>query len=446
MAILLHGQTNTRQTASSQQSPAQREQPSPARDTSASPPILHINLHHQPPPTNTKMATPTDPLSRRTLTTTESAHFRRPRLASLPESPPPRPHSPARSPSPLSDHPPAPRRRSSLISLISIDSLSSLSSARRTLHSDSASLLHPPPVDAHDGLSAWHSLPLAFALLPALGGLMFKDGSRFVSDVLLLGLAAVFLNWSVRLPWDWYRSAQEIRTTTSPSPPPTKSDTPRSPQHAREIATYTSATNELRTHELLALLSCVILPLLSAGLLHILRNYLRAGASGLVSDFNLVAFMLAAEIRPVGQLLRLVRARTLWLQRVVKVDPRTGVDERQDGEIEMLRRRVEVLEQQQQQQQGSAAGGEGEEEVIARVREEVRKATRQEVEALSRAVRRYEKRAAVLAGRVEGRLGEVEGRLGEVGRRVREEGGEGGEGGEGREARGGRGGWGRGGG
>ncbi|OBT43785.1 hypothetical protein VE00_06313 [Pseudogymnoascus sp. WSF 3629] len=353
------------------------------------------------------MATPPDPPSRRTLTPTESPQFRRPRLASLPESPPPprppRPHSP-RSPSPLSDHP-APRRRSSLIS---IDSLSSLSSARRALHSDSASLLHPPPVDAHDGLSAWHSLPLAFALLPALGGLVFKDGSRVVSDVLLLGLAAVFLNWSVRLPWDWYRSAQEIRTTSSPSGapliPPTKSDTPRSPAHAREIATYTSATTELRTHELLALLSCVVFPLLSAGLLHVLRRSLRAGASGLVSDFNLVVFMLAAEIRPVGQLLRLVRARTLWLQRVVKIDPRTGIDERQDGEIESLRRRVDALEQQQLQ--GAAAGGEGEEEVLARVRDEVRRATREEVEALSRAVRRYERRAGVLAGRVEGRLGE----------------------------------------
>ncbi|OBT72168.1 hypothetical protein VF21_10520 [Pseudogymnoascus sp. 05NY08] len=366
------------------------------------------------------MASPTDPPSRRTLTPTESSQFRRPRLASLPESPPPPPPGP-RSPSPLSDtsRPPPARRRSSLIS---IDSLSSLSSARRTLHSDSASLLHPPPVDAHDGLSAWHSLPLAFALLPALGGLVFKDGSQVVSDVLLLGLAAVFLNWSVRLPWDWYRSAQEIRTSSpsgTPSIPPTKSDTPRSPAHAREIATYTSATSELRTHELLALLSCVVFPLLAAGLLHILRNSLRAGASGLVSDFNLVVFMLAAEIRPVGQLLRLVRARTLWLQRIVKVDPRTGIDERQDGEIESLRHRVEVLEQQQQHPP-TTSEREDEETVLSRVREEVRRATREEVEALSRAVRRYEKRAGVLAGRVEGRLGEVEGRLGEVGRRVGE--------------------------
>ncbi|KAL5351494.1 hypothetical protein ACLOAV_003353 [Pseudogymnoascus australis] len=219
---------------------------------------------------------------------------------------------------------------------------------------------------------------------------------------------------------DWYRSAQELRTTTSPTDPnshppllpPIKSDTPHSPTHARQIAAFNTATSELRTHELLALLSCVTFPLLSAGLLHLLRSSLRAGASGLVSDFNLVVFILAAEIRPVGQLLRLVRARTLYLQRVVRVDPRGGVDERQDGEIEGLRRRVEVLEQ------GGVGAGEEEEEMLARVREEVRRVTRGEVEGLSRAVRRYERRAGVLAGRVEGRLGEVEGRLGRVGGEV----------------------------
>ncbi|OAF62866.1 hypothetical protein VC83_00608 [Pseudogymnoascus destructans] len=201
---------------------ARHATPQPRRQSSTS---TSTTNHHQPTPKWRPHRPPFPP---------HPHHHRiRPLPASpprlSPRIPPPRPHSPARSPSPLSDHPPAPRRRSSLISLISIDSLSSLSSARRTLHSDSASLLHPPPVDAHDGLSAWHSLPLAFALLPALGGLMFKDGSRFVSDVLLLGLAAVFLNWSVRLPWDWYRSAQEIRTTTSPSPPPQNQILPAPP-------------------------------------------------------------------------------------------------------------------------------------------------------------------------------------------------------------------------
>lgn len=49
--------------------------------------------------------------------------------------------------------------------------------------------------------SHWHSAPLALALLPAVGGLFFENGGVVVTDLTLLGLAAVFLNWSVRLPW-----------------------------------------------------------------------------------------------------------------------------------------------------------------------------------------------------------------------------------------------------
>lgn len=55
--------------------------------------------------------------------------------------------------------------------------------------------------DAHTAPSYWHSAPLAFALLPAIGGMLFQNGSAVVTDITLLGLAAIFLNWSVRLPW-----------------------------------------------------------------------------------------------------------------------------------------------------------------------------------------------------------------------------------------------------
>ena len=49
--------------------------------------------------------------------------------------------------------------------------------------------------------SHWHSTPLALALLPPLGGLLFHNGGAVMTDVTLLVLAAIFLNWSVRLPW-----------------------------------------------------------------------------------------------------------------------------------------------------------------------------------------------------------------------------------------------------
>jgi hypothetical protein len=44
-------------------------------------------------------------------------------------------------------------------------------------------------------------LSLAFALLPAISGVLFKNGNAVVTDVMLLGLAGIFLHWSVTQPW-----------------------------------------------------------------------------------------------------------------------------------------------------------------------------------------------------------------------------------------------------
>jgi len=49
--------------------------------------------------------------------------------------------------------------------------------------------------------SHWHSAPLALAILPAIAGVLFKEGGTVVTDVMLLCLAAMFLNWCVRAPW-----------------------------------------------------------------------------------------------------------------------------------------------------------------------------------------------------------------------------------------------------
>jgi hypothetical protein len=49
--------------------------------------------------------------------------------------------------------------------------------------------------------SSLASLSLAFALLPAISGVLFQNGNAVVTDVMLLGLAGVFLHWSVTQPW-----------------------------------------------------------------------------------------------------------------------------------------------------------------------------------------------------------------------------------------------------
>lgn len=75
----------------------------------------------------------------------------------------------------------------------------SLNEARRNIRDD---ILNPggAGLEQHAN-SNWAWLPLAFALLPAVGGLFFKNGSSLVTDIMLLGLSAVFLHWSVTQPW-----------------------------------------------------------------------------------------------------------------------------------------------------------------------------------------------------------------------------------------------------
>ena len=84
----------------------------------------------------------------------------------------------------------------------------SVDDARQSIFSSTDDLLLPRVqnggLETQETSSHWHSAPLAMALLPALGGLLFKNGSAIVTDLTLLGIAAIFLNWAVRLPWYVY--------------------------------------------------------------------------------------------------------------------------------------------------------------------------------------------------------------------------------------------------
>lgn len=82
----------------------------------------------------------------------------------------------------------------------------SISEARNSIRSSTDDLFLPRVTSDQDDPVAseeshWQSAPLVLALLPAIAGVFFQDGSSFVTDVTLLVLAAIFLNWSVRLPW-----------------------------------------------------------------------------------------------------------------------------------------------------------------------------------------------------------------------------------------------------
>jgi hypothetical protein len=107
------------------------------------------------------------------------------------------------------------------------------------------------------------------------------------------------------------------------------------------------ALRELRRHEVLALMSCFLFPILGAYLLHAIRGQLTRPSEGLVSNYNLTIFVLGAEIRPVQHLIKLILARTLHLQRVVYESSHEGQEASTPpatAELVALLKRVESLE------------------------------------------------------------------------------------------------------
>lgn len=267
---------------------------------------------------------------------------------------------------------------------------------------------------------------------------------------------------------DWYRSAQELRTQdaamhggitsfsdgdvsdSSPEEPihthpsgapnyevPTESDlknnlpkptpTPSPARNLRQITTYEASRKELYRHELIALFCCFIFPIAGAYLLHTIRDSLSRPSEGLVSNYNLTIFLLAAELRPMSHLVKLVQARTLHLQRIVKDNPYQSVDEQQNQDIHHIRQRLSDLETMflatplhtPSPLPGDPMAGKGkstqmDEKGMAVIGTNVRKQLQPELDALNRAVRRYEKRAALQAMQTESRLLDLEARLGDA--------------------------------
>jgi hypothetical protein len=241
--------------------------------------------------------------------------------------------------------PPIPpiRRRSSL--------LSDYSDTRHSLLSSTDNLPRPNDNDTDmnpaSRPSIWHSAPLVFAILPAIGGLLFQNGSAVVTDVLLLALASVFLHWCVMAPWyvtmhvvclsllssvqncqeqcvadgefrDWYHAAQRSQylpndaswTDTIPEEDERSEGTlddahpdsaevkdsdktsldkelPEPRPQNKLTAAQEAAQRELGREEVFALIGCFVSPLLGAYLLHTIRSQLTRPSEGLVSNFTL---------------------------------------------------------------------------------------------------------------------------------------------------------------
>ncbi|EXJ93123.1 hypothetical protein A1O3_01680 [Capronia epimyces CBS 606.96] len=335
------------------------------------------------------------------------------------------------------------RRRSSFLS-------ETLSETRKSFRSSTDDILLPRPKGASDlqdddDTSHWQSLPLVLALLPAVGGLLFKNGSAVITDVTLLGLAAIFMNWALRSPWDWYRAAQSTALADPPSPT-AMTPTDESSEHQGAAtapgdgdegvpaeprlraspssvfdAERASAQKELRIHELLALLSCLVFPLLAAWLLHGIRSQLTRPSEGLISNYNLTVFILVAEIRPLSHLIKMVQRRTLFLQRRVNVEVLKEKTQSDGQQLRDLTHRLEELETHIADRiagSGEQSNDQAGDVLAAKVSElatlDVRKTVQPELDALSRAMRRYEKRSTISSVQIEARLEDLEVRLNDV--------------------------------
>ncbi|KAH7170368.1 hypothetical protein EDB81DRAFT_162173 [Dactylonectria macrodidyma] len=315
--------------------------------------------------------------------------------------------------------------------------------------SEARDLLNPQPMGrGSDQLqtsdsSSLASLSLAFALLPALAGVLFKNGSAVVTDVMLLGLAGVFLHWSVTQPWAWYHSAQEVRilqeeiTDTaieddsdadSATPAPahhssldnvpedeaTQPETGEKTSRKQLSAQQQSALAELYTYEILALASCFALPLVGAYLLHAIRSQLSRPSEGLVSNYNLTIFLMVSELRVFSHMIKLVQSRTLHLQRVVQGNP-DGSSTTHNAELETVLLRLDRLETSLNTGDNATALVGKQESIKAKqesaIARDVRNAIQPELDALNRAVRRYEKKATLLQFQTESRFAGVDARL-----------------------------------
>ena len=228
----------------------------------------------------------------------------------------------------------------------------------------------------------------------------------------------------------------------------------RDSRRATKEARRAAAARELWVHEMIALAWCFLFPALSSYLLHTIRGQLSRPSEGLVSDYNLTIFLCAAELRPVSHLISMVRARTLRIQRLVAANPYAGGaasasrDEMRalSGRLDDLEARTAaILDRPPGDEDGdreadaasfdnhplalspsTPSGGGGRNSrpnnnnqdqnqtaaVATTAAQEIVAGTMQpELDALNRAMRRYEKKLALLATQTDARLGDLDRRV-----------------------------------
>lgn len=175
------------------------------------------------------------------------------------------------------------------------------------------------------------------------------------------------------------------------------------------------ALAELHTHEILAQILIFAAPLMAAYFVYSAGNQL-GRPDGLVPNFGLKFFMVVAQAGTVRHVFRLLKARTIHLQRIVPANPYL-TEVASSAQLQEMTSRLAELEERMLEVSRMATktaltgGTPGSGNVEARLVQSVRNAMQPDLDALNRAVRRYEKKATVLASVTEDRLNDIDGRL-----------------------------------
>jgi hypothetical protein len=163
------------------------------------------------------------------------------------------------------------------------------------------------------------------------------------------------------------------------------------------------ARQELKRTELMAFAACFLGPLLGAYLLHNIRSQFTHGTrDGIVTDLHLTIYIMGAEMRPMSRLMSMVNERTLHLQRIVRVESR---DSSKPSIAQELPKRLAELEARLDRPTNESNVD------VTKITAEVRQSMQHQLDALNRAVRKYEKRHMAQSIQIEARFQEIDVRL-----------------------------------
>ncbi|KXS21616.1 hypothetical protein M427DRAFT_51037 [Gonapodya prolifera JEL478] len=271
------------------------------------------------------------------------------------------------------------------------------------------------PAEMSTGWPQGHSsVPLAIALLPPLLATFIPQKSEVWGDLFAMFLVAYYLHFIISVPYELYQKARQ-RSPNSQTLEATLEDYPdialgdevgadeRASLPASVRAVQDAAELELSRWQVIYLLLYLASPAIAGFALKVAKDHLFSATGPIVKQLNIGVFVFVAALRPLGELVELLRERTLYLKKEVAT-PVTEVD--------VLMQRIATLESAVETIQREVA-----------TREEVQLVKDQVVgpslDKIARSVRKVERRESSKTELDEQRFKELERRLMESEERVK---------------------------